>query len=258
MPTGSERFLGTRTLSADHRRLASMLKAGMSVLDVGCGSGAITRGIAEAVGSRGTVVGIDVSKELIALAAASSSAQPNLSFEIADITRLGYRDRFDVATAARVLQWLADPLAALQGMIAAVKGGGQLVVVDYNHTKARWEPEPPEAFTRFYEAFLSWRASAGMDNKIADHLVEMLTSLGLVEVRATEELEVTRRGDRDFETRIALWASVIATRGHQIVADGMITERQRADAEEAFNEWVAAAAQSQSLYLLAVSARKSR
>jgi hypothetical protein len=64
-----------------------------------------------------------------------------------------------------------------------------------------------------------------MDNDIADHLAGMLASLGLVDVRATEELELTTRGDADFETRMALWPAVIATRGHQIVADGMIEEQ---------------------------------
>jgi ubiquinone/menaquinone biosynthesis C-methylase UbiE len=151
----------------------------MRVLDVGCGSGAITRGIAAAVGPIGTVVGVDINEELLAQAVASSSGQSNLSFEIADVTRLGYHDEFDVATAARVLQWLADPLLALRGMVAAVKPGGQVVVLDYNHVRAHWEPDPPQAFKRFYEAFLHWRASAGMDNEIADHLAEMLSNLDL-------------------------------------------------------------------------------
>jgi hypothetical protein len=95
-----------------------------------------------------------------------------------------------------------------------------------------------------------------MDNDIADHLAGMLASLGLVDVRATEELELTTRGDADFATRMALWPAVIATRGHQIVADGMIEETDRAAAEAAFSEWLRGAARSQCLYLVAVSATK--
>src|SRR5207302_578018 len=39
------RILDRRTLHKDHRRLAGVLARGMSVLDVGCGTGAITKGI---------------------------------------------------------------------------------------------------------------------------------------------------------------------------------------------------------------------
>ena len=38
--------LNRRTLEIDHRVLAGVLRPGMSVLDVGCGTGAITAGIA--------------------------------------------------------------------------------------------------------------------------------------------------------------------------------------------------------------------
>jgi ubiquinone/menaquinone biosynthesis C-methylase UbiE len=256
MPTGSERFLDTRTLRTDQRRLAGLLEPGMSVLDVGCGSGAITRGIADAVGPGGRVVGIDISEQLLALALSTHRDPPNLTFEIADVTRHRYRDEFDVVTASRVLQWLADPRAALASMVAAARPGGQVIVLDYSHTRARWTPEPPEPFTRFYDAFLAWRADAGMDNEIAEHLAAMMTELGLAEVTATDEIELTVRGDEDFETRTALWPSVIATRGHQLVADAMLSEAERAQAGEAFTRWLQSDAQSQSLHLAAVSGRR--
>jgi ubiquinone/menaquinone biosynthesis C-methylase UbiE len=257
MPTGSERFLNTRSLSSDHRRLAALLAPGMSVLDVGCGAGAITRGIAEAVGPSGRVVGIDISEELLALALQSHAGPANLSFEIADVTRHRYRDEFDVVTAARVLQWLADPGAALAGMVAAARPGGQIIVLDYDHTRARWTPSPPEEFTRFYDAFLGWRAEAGMDNEIAVHLEAMMLELGLEHLSASEEIELTKRGQGDFETRLALWPGVIATRGHQLVADGWLDEAERAAAGESFAAWIAAEGRSQSLHLRAVSGRRA-
>jgi ubiquinone/menaquinone biosynthesis C-methylase UbiE len=256
MPAGTERFLDARSLAADHRRLAALLEPGMSVLDVGCGSGAITRGVAEAVGPQGRVVGIDINRELLARALTTHGGPPNLAFEIADVTHHSYRDEFDVVTAARVLQWLADPRTALASMVAAAKPGGQIIVLDYSHRRARWTPDPPVAFGRFWEAFLAWRADAGMDNQIADHLAAMMDDLSLEEVTATKEIELTVRADADYDTRMALWPGVIATRGHQLVADGYLDESERAAAGEALEEWIASDAESQSLYLLAVSGRR--
>jgi ubiquinone/menaquinone biosynthesis C-methylase UbiE len=70
----------------------------MSVLDVGCGSRAITRGIADAVGPGGIVVGVDINEQLLAMTAAATRERQNVSFQLADATRLGYSDAFDVVT----------------------------------------------------------------------------------------------------------------------------------------------------------------
>ena len=48
-----------------------------------------------------------------------------------------------------------------------------MVVLDYNLRKTTWEPAPPESVPAFYDAFLEWRAQAGMDNEMADHLEAM-------------------------------------------------------------------------------------
>jgi ubiquinone/menaquinone biosynthesis C-methylase UbiE len=251
MPAGSELFLDTRSLSTSHRRLASLLAPGMTVLDVGCGSGAITRGIAEAVSPGGMVLGIDVSAELIGHAIRGGEGA-NLTYEVADIHLLDRPASFDVASAARVLQWLSDPMPALRAMIDAVKPGGTVVVLDYDHTKLEWDPEPPAAVGRFYDAFLQWRAETGFDNELARHLPAMLRQAGLLEVSESDESEVATRGERDFATRVALWPNIIATRGHQLVGDGALREAERSRAEAEFRSWIETDAERQVLRLSAV------
>jgi hypothetical protein len=123
------------------------------------------------------------------------------------------------------------------------------VVLDYNHHKIRWEPAPPRSVLEFYGAFLEWRAQAGMDNEMADHLAGMFIKLGLRDVICAPQLEVTRRGEDDFNVRIALWGQVIATRGHQLVRDGFLDESVRAIAEADFQDWANSRAQSQTLWL---------
>jgi ubiquinone/menaquinone biosynthesis C-methylase UbiE len=62
MPAGSNQILDQRTLEAAYRPLAALITPGMAVLDVGCGTGAITVGMAARAGGTGTVIGIDPSE----------------------------------------------------------------------------------------------------------------------------------------------------------------------------------------------------
>src|SRR5215813_10094942 len=90
------RTLGRRTLQRDHRCLAELLRPGLSVLDVGCGTGAIAAGIAKAVGPSGYVVGIDRDEALLDLARTEHAMLPNLQFECGDATALSFRAQFDI------------------------------------------------------------------------------------------------------------------------------------------------------------------
>jgi len=252
MPEGASGVLNARSLTTAHRRLAQLLRPGLAVLDVGSGTGAITRGIAEAVGPNGRAVGVDVHTGLIEEARRLHDDVPGLSFETADVYNLPFHDLFDIVTAARVLQWLANPFAALQQIAAASKPGGKVVILEYNHEKIAWQPQPPVSMQEFYRAFLRWRADAGMDNAIADHLAEIFARVGLTDIFATPQPELTRRGDSDFVTRISIWAEVAASRGHQMVADGVVSEELRAAAEMDYRKWITETAESQTMYLLAV------
>ncbi len=252
MPAGTDRILNTRSLVTDHRRLAAMLQPGHTVLDVGCGTGAITANIAAAIAPGGYVVGVDSTSHLLHHARQMHQDTPNVWFAGADIYHLPFHRTFDIVSASRVLQWLTAQQQALRAMHAVTRAGGCIVVLDYNHDKAQWTPDPPASMQEFYAAFLRWRAEVGMDNAIADHLASLMHDVGLSDVHETPQHEVTSRHDPDFVTRIGIWAEVAATRGHQMVADGLITEVQRARAEAEYRTWVETEAASQTLYLLAV------
>lgn len=58
----------------------------------------------------------------------------------------------EAVRGGRTPKWLADLLAALRKMAAATKPGGRVVVLDYNHEKIRWEPDPPASMQAFYAA----------------------------------------------------------------------------------------------------------
>jgi len=210
----------------------------MTVLDVGCGSGAITSGIARAVGVSGHALGIDRDEALLALARQHYHHIPNLRFEQGDAVSLAFNPQFDVVTAARTLQWISQPAHAIARMAKAVRPGGQLVVLDYNHANNSWEPDPPLEFRRFYHAFLDWRADSHWDNLMADHLPALFRAAGVINVEIFNDDEIARRGDADFGDVAGIWTEVIRGVGQGMVAASFLSESERMEAEIAYREWV--------------------
>ncbi|HJW69200.1 MAG TPA: methyltransferase domain-containing protein, partial [Candidatus Binatia bacterium] len=105
--TSVPQILDRRTLARDHRRLAALLRPGMRVLDVGCGTGAITSGIARVVGPSGLAVGIDRDPGLLRLARQQHANLASLRFEERDVFDLRPDPVFDIVTAARVVSFHA-------------------------------------------------------------------------------------------------------------------------------------------------------
>jgi trans-aconitate 2-methyltransferase len=114
----AEEQLGLLTLEGTER-----------ILDVGCGDGKITAEIAGRV-PRGSVVGVDPSRDMIAFAAShfGPPVQANLHFEVADVRRLPYRDEFDVVVSFNALHWVPEQGAALGSIRAAQKPGGRALL----------------------------------------------------------------------------------------------------------------------------------
>jgi SAM-dependent methyltransferase len=247
-------ILERRSLSVDHRQLAALLRPGMRVLDVGCGTGAITRGIAEAVGPGGSVVGIDRDPAHVERARAGAAAFPNLRFEAGDATSLVYDAEFDVVTAARTLQWIADAGRAVRRMARAIAPGGWLVVLDYNHALNAWDPAPPAEFAAFYARFLSWRAANGWDNEMADHLPALFDAAGLTDIRSDQANEISERGDADFVQKTALWIEVIDNLGPTMSRAGVCDAALLDAARRSYDAWRASDLVRQTLSMKAIVA----
>ncbi|MES2730442.1 MAG: methyltransferase domain-containing protein [Bacteroidota bacterium] len=256
MPVGTNTVLDRRTVENANRNLLTLVQPGQRVLDVGCGSGTITKGISELLKNEGCVIGIDPSQHLIQLATNRFSSVANLQFEVADINTYLPTEKFDVITSARTLQWLANVKEVLEKMVGMLKTGGCLTILDYNHEKIHWSPSIPESMQQLYDAFLQWRKDAGMDNAIADHLAELLTDVGLVNISVTDHTELIGKNAADFANEIGLWVKVAETRGKQLVQDQYITEELRLKAIAEYSQWIETEAQSLKMYQLAVTGYK--
>jgi ubiquinone/menaquinone biosynthesis C-methylase UbiE len=252
MPEGTNKVLDRRTLETDNKNLLKYLTQDSHVLDVGCGSGAITQGIAEKAAK---VLGIDTSENLITQANTNYGGIPNLTFQVADIHTFDTDDRYDIITSARVLQWLADPREVLLKLKPFLKEGGVLAILDYNHEKIQWHPALPAEMQTFYDAFLLWRQDAGFDNAIADNLSNLFSELNFKEIHVDVQFELTQKREPDFAAKAGIWSEVARTRGHQLVKDGYVTEEERLAAIVTYDAWIANEGQLMQLYLLAVEAK---
>jgi SAM-dependent methyltransferase len=230
----------------------------MAVLDLGCGTGSITAGIAEAVGPTGEVLGIDRDSKLLAMARQEHGGIANLSFEQGDATALPFEQRFDIVTAARTVQWISQPERAIASMIRAVRPGGQIVVLDYNHDNNSWEPEPPREYRRFYESFLAWRKANQWDNRIADRLPGLFEAAGIGNVEVQVDDETVLLGEADFQDGAAIWTHVMRVIGPEITATGFLSEHELMDAEIAHRAWVRNGLRRQTLEMRTVSGEVRR
>jgi ubiquinone/menaquinone biosynthesis C-methylase UbiE len=253
MPKGTNAVLDRRTVYHSNSNLPDIVKPGDTVLDVGCGSGSITAGITELTGPGGHVTGIDTSDDLIAQARGNYSHINNIRFEVADINTYQPERLFHVITSARVLQWVDNPAQLISKMKQLLAPGGCLTILDYNHEKIQWEPGIPQSMQQFYQAFLQWRADAGMDNQIADHLESIFRQEGLSGIRITDHSATSLKEQPGFEADLDIWAKVAETRGLQLLEDDYITDELRLAAISDYRNWVRTEARSMTLYLKAVS-----
>ncbi len=228
------------------------LTPGMKVLDVGCGPGTITKGMADKVGPHGQVIGIDISEELILKAQQEFKEVPNLQFIGMDVFEIRDKEGFDLITAARVLQWLAHPEKAVYHLAGLLKKGGILSILDYNHEKLELRPYMPATMQKVYDQFLRWRADVGFDNQIADHLEEMFQRAGLKHIETLPYPEITQKGEADFWEKIHLWKEVAEKRGPQLVKDGYIQENERVQSIDDYSTWMQEEANYMKLYLCSV------
>jgi SAM-dependent methyltransferase len=110
------------------------LQLGDHVLDVGCGTGVLTRRAADAVGPLGVVWGIDPAPDMIRIAMQAAGSTGNAAhFKLAAIEALPFdSSSFDAVLASAVIHHLPPDLKliGLREVHRILKPGGRLLVVD--------------------------------------------------------------------------------------------------------------------------------
>ncbi len=108
---------------------AAALQPGEKVLDACCGTGAATLPAAVAVGTTGTVDGVDLSTGLLRIAAANLAEQGilNTTLTEADVTTWRGHRTFDAVLCSYSMFFFADMEAGVEHLASMLRPGGRLV-----------------------------------------------------------------------------------------------------------------------------------
>jgi ubiquinone/menaquinone biosynthesis C-methylase UbiE len=114
----------------------SGVRKGDRALDVGCGTGVVTRDLARRVGNQGKVVGIDPSERLIEVALRRMKEvgiEGVVEFRSADGGALPFPDGgFDLVVASAVFGHVPNGMEVLKEMVRVARPGGTILVFDHD------------------------------------------------------------------------------------------------------------------------------
>jgi len=178
-------------------RLLSLagLRAGMRVLDLGCGGGDATLRMADLVGAEGDLVGIDLDRSILRLARRKAEdLNLPVTFRHLAAEELEEVAAYDFAYARYLLSHLRQPGRALEAMVQALRPGGRLAVEDVFFPNHVCYPHNA-AFDRYLELYQAVARAQGADPTIGARLMGMALDAGLVDVHVELVVPVFREGE---------------------------------------------------------------
>jgi ubiquinone/menaquinone biosynthesis C-methylase UbiE len=154
---------------------------GMRVLDVGSGAGDVALLLADLVGPRGRVVGVEMNPVILETARARVDAVgwTNVTFLDGDVTSMVLDDDFDAVVGRWILMDLSDPVAVLRGLVGRVRPGGVIAFLenDFTYPPTTFPPSP------LHQQVMRWTTpppgSPGPDQQMGSKLYRTYLDAGL-------------------------------------------------------------------------------
>lgn len=156
----------------------------MKVLDAGCGTGAVTRKIAQLVTS-GEAVGIDMDALFIETAEklAESGSIKNIRFELGNIDNMSYEDGyFDRVYCRLVLMHVNDPVRTVRELARVTRKGGLIAVSDNDDGVMISYPHVPK-FQELWSKFGQRSRERGENRYIGRELFSIFSQAGLSSIQ---------------------------------------------------------------------------
>ena len=185
------------------------LAGGERVLDVCCGSGASAIPAAEGVGQTGTVIGVDLAENLLALARGKARERglTNIEFRSGDMTQLPFDDgSFDVVVCVFGIFFVPDMEVGLRELKRVLRSGGKLAITT-------WGPrffEP--ASTAFWESVRDVRPDLYKGFNPWDRISEVEAVRSLLSSVGFETIEaVAESGTQPVNSPDDWWAMIMGS-----------------------------------------------
>lgn len=201
------------------------LQPGQRVLDVCCGSGASAIPAAEKVGRNGSVLGIDLSQKLLALARTKANQQQlrNIEFRVSDMLELRFPESdFDAVVCVFGIFFVPDMAAAVRALWRRTRPGGKLAITT-------WGPrffEP--ATTAFWNSIRDVRPDLYKDFNPWDRICEPPSIFALLHEAGIEDAKVVAEdGAHPIPSPEAWWSAVLGSGYRGTVEQLDASDRER-------------------------------
>ena len=209
------------------KRVLTAVRPGFRVLDLGCGPGAMSTALAEAVGPSGAVVGVDLQETQLERARrnAAKLGLKNVTFEAGNATALAFEDEcFDLVYAKLLVMHLPDPLAGLREMKRVLRRGCSAYLYELDAAAAVFWPEYTPAH-RGWEVTMQAMREGGSDTEAGRKLYGYLREVGFEDVRVIPQMAGACATQRRFldATKRQITGLLDSLR-EAIVASGTMTD----------------------------------
>jgi demethylmenaquinone methyltransferase/2-methoxy-6-polyprenyl-1,4-benzoquinol methylase len=114
-------------------KILEQISDGNSFLDLACGTGILTRKIAEKF-PNGNIVGVDITKSYLDVAKQNSNSFDNISFILDDAEEFKLDSKFDCITGSYLPKY-CDPELLVKNCIMHLKPGGKIIFHDFTYPK---------------------------------------------------------------------------------------------------------------------------
>jgi len=156
------------------------IKAGMRVLDVGCGSGDVDCLAAELVGPSSESIGVDRAVEAVHRATARAKAREagNVTFLEGDPAEMQFDRPFDAVAGRLVLMYYPDPVGAVRKLATPVREGGLIIFQEFDIANCRSLPMAP-TFERNVDWIRQTLSATGARTQLGLELYSVFLAAGL-------------------------------------------------------------------------------